>query len=425
MAKDLHTEFKNREIQKPNKLIARIVCFAFKKISKKRKVNYVYTEDYLQIKDKQVVYLCQHKSRDDYFYAFSAINRLDVHVLCGYQNIFEKFIYTILKKLGVIAKFLYQPDMQATKQILQAVKLGDSIVIFPEGIQSTSGSSHPVNPATLKLLKKLRLPVALLKLKGSYFTRTRYSSDVKKGKITVTLSKLFDSEDFTLLSDEQLDKKLSSAFKYNEFEEFSQEKVEFIGKQPNITGLNNIIYECPHCKGENNFSIDKDTMTCLSCGFSIRMDNRYDIFAVNKTLPFKNIDEWYKWQRKEIKERVKEDDFILTSKVKIGTLNTKKLTKNRSTVYLGEGMLTLTNKGLTYLGVKNGEQVELFFEPKAVYSLTISLTYHLDLYYKNEFYTFKLLEDEKLMSKWMLAAEEIHNLYDNVWKKVSDQTYLD
>ena len=166
-------------------------------------------------------------------------------------------------------------------------------------------------------------------------------------------------------------------------------------------------------------------MTCLSCGFSIRMDNRYDIFAVNKTLPFKNIDEWYKWQRKEIKERVKEDDFILTSKVKIGTLNTKKLTKNRSTVYLGEGMLTLTNKGLTYSGVKNGEQVELFFEPKAVYSLTISLTYHLDLYYKNEFYTFKLLEDEKLMSKWMLAAEEIHNLYDNVWKKVSDQTYLD
>ncbi len=424
MGKDLHTEFKNRKIKKPNKFLAKIVCFAFRNISKKRNVSFVYENDYLQIKDKQIVYLCQHRSRDDYFYVFSGINRTDVHVLCGYQNIFEKFVYTLLKKLGVIAKFLYQPDMQATKQILQAVKLGGSIVIFPEGIQATSGSTHPINPATIKLLKKLKLPVALVSLKGSYFTRTRYSTDVKKGKITVKLSKLFDSKDFDCQTEEQLNRTLLSKFKYNEFEEFDGEKVEFIGKLPNISGLDNIIYTCPHCKGENCFSIEGEVMSCLSCGFKVRMDNYYDIFAVNKSLPFCNVDEWYKWQRMVVREQVKDDNFIISSMVKINTINTKKITENHSLLYMGEGLLTLTNKGLIYKGTKNGEEVELFFEPKSVFSLTISLDYDLDLYYKNEYYNFKLLENEKLMTKWMLASEEIHNLYDDVWKSASDEVYL-
>ncbi|MBR3864211.1 MAG: 1-acyl-sn-glycerol-3-phosphate acyltransferase [Clostridia bacterium] len=424
MKRNLDTEFKKRKIKKPNKLLAKIVCWAFGKIAKKRNATVIYQDDYLSIKDKQIVYLCQHKSRDDYFYVFSAINRTDVHVLCGYQNIFKKFIYGMMKKLGVIAKYLYQPDIQATKQTFEAVKLGDSIVIFPEGIQSTSGSTHPINPATIKLLKKLKLPVALVTLKGSYFTRTRYSTDVKKGKITVTLSKLFDSEDFVNQTEDQLNKTLLSKFEYDEFEEFSKEKVEFIGKKPNITGLNNIIYKCPHCNNEGCFEIENDTMTCKDCGFKIKMDNYYDIFALNKELPFKNIDEWYKWQRLQIHKQIKDDNFALNAKIQLGVLNTKKLTDNRSLLYVGEGELTLTNKGLTYKGTKNGENVELFFEAKAVYSLTITLLHELDLYYKNDYYNFKLLENQMLMTKWMLAAEEIHNLYDDAWKKVSEEVYF-
>jgi hypothetical protein len=53
----------------------------------------------------------------------------------------------------------------------------------------------------------------------------------------------------------------------------------------------------------------------------------------------------------------------------------------------------------------------------------MSLQYDLDLYYKSSYYNFKLLENEKQVAKWMVAAEEIHNLYDPTWKKVSDEVY--
>ena len=423
MGKNYHNEFKNRKIKKPNQFLAHILQFAFKRIAKKRNAEFVYTDDYLNMKDNQVIYLCQHKSSLDYIYLFAGIKNLNIHVLCGYQNVFQKSLLKLLKHLGVIAKMLYQPDVQATRQMFQAIKRGGSLVIFPEGIQSTSGSTHPINPATKNFIKKAGLPVVLVTFKGSYFSRTRYSTDVKKGKITVTFDKLFSSEDCQNLSQEQLHERLLQRFQYNEFEEFRGEKVAFRGKKPNIYGLDNIIFKCPNCQSEYTFSTENDVMTCNKCNFSIKMDEYYDISSINGNLPFKNIDEWYKWQRKIIAKEILSEDFKLSTKVKIGKINVKKLNNNYSLLFDGEGVLTLTKKGLTYEGTSDGEEVTIFFEPEQVYSLTMSLQYDLDMYYKNEYFNFKLLQDEKKVAKWMIAAEEIHNLYDATWKKVSDEVY--
>lgn len=423
MKRDYHKEFRTRKIKKPNALLARAVSLAFKGLCKRRNVEFVYTEEYLKMKDQQAVYLCQHKSTLDYIYLFAGIKNLHVHVLCGYQNIFNKSLYTPLKHLGVIAKLLYQPDVQATKQMFQAIKNGGSIVIFPEGIQSTSGSTHPINPATEGFLKKAALPVVLVRCKGSYFSRTRYSKDIKKGKITVTFDKIFDGEDCKNLSKEELHNQLLEKFAYNEFEEFKGEKVAFRGKKPNIYGLDNIIYKCPICQGEHCFSTENDTMQCSHCQFTVKMDEYYDISGVNGVLPFENIDEWYKWQRKVLHKEVLSDDFKLTTRVRIGNINVQKLDNDYSILPHGEGLLTLTNKGLTYEGNYDGEEVTLFFEAEHVFSLSMSLQYDLDLYYKNKYFNFKFLENEKHVAKWMISAEEIHNLYDPTWKKVSDEVY--
>ncbi|MBO5851924.1 MAG: 1-acyl-sn-glycerol-3-phosphate acyltransferase [Clostridia bacterium] len=423
MKRDLHKEFKFRKIKKPSKFVAKIAQFILKIICKKRGVTFEYDADYERYKKEPIVLLSQHASKDDYIYVFAGTNRQDTHIVCGYQNIFNKGIYGLLKKLGVIAKYLYQPDVTATKQMLEAVKNGGSLAIFPEGIQSTSGSNHPINPATVALLKKLKLPVILTTLKGSYFTRTRYSTDVKKGKITVAFNTLFTKEDLQTLSVEELNTKLLERFSYNEFDAHKGDKTEFIGKKPNIYGLDNIIYKCPHCNSEFKFKVEGSNMLCQNCNFEITMNNRYEISSLNKELPFENIDKWYKWQRKVISNEVKSDNFILNTTVNLCTLNTEKLDNNLSKKQIGEGEITLTNKGLTYKGTKNGEQVTMFFDAKNVYSLTIMLKYGLDLYYKNEYYYFKLTKNEKHMTKWMLASEEIHNLYDEEWRKASEMVY--
>ncbi len=421
--KDLHKEFVHRKIKSPNRLLAKTVFFFFRRISKKRNVRFIYDEDFQKIRNEQMIILCQHRSRSDYLYVFPGLNRTDVHILCGYQNIFQRFVYTLLKHLGVIAKMLYQPDVQATVQMMRAIKMGNSVMIFPEGIQSTSGSCHPINPATMKLLMKVKLPVALVTLKGAYFTNPRYSTDIKKGEIEVRFSKIIDKEDYKTLSSDELYSRLLTNFKYNEFNEHQNKKVAFVGKKPNIDGLDNIIFICPHCKKEYRFDVSGDEMRCKECGFTVRMDEYYDIHPVNKELPFKNVDEWYKWQRKIISEEIKSDGFKMVTKAALGKVNTKKIKPNLSVEYHGEGILTLTNKGLTYKGIFRGEETELNFDADFVYSLTMSLKYDLDLYYKGEYFNFKLLENEKQIAKWMIAAEEIHLLYDEDWLKASNEVY--
>ncbi len=421
--RDLHTEFVYRKIQKPSKWVAWPVWLAFRAISKRHNVEFSYDDDYVKMQHQQMVYLCQHRSRNDYIYVFAGLKRLDLHFLCGYQNIFQPGVYSLFKKLGVIAKMLYQPDVRATMQLMGAAKLGGSLVIFPEGIQSTSGSTHPINPATMKLLAKLKLPVALVSLKGAYFTRTRYSADTKKGKISVRFSKLFDREDFDRFTKEELYEKLLSRFQYNEFAELAENKIAFRGKKPNIDGLDNIIYKCPQCSSEYRFVVEGSCMRCTDCGFTISMDEYYDIAAVSGTLPFANIDEWYKWQRHTLAQSLSDDSFILSTKVCLRKINTQKLTSNYSLMPCGEGILTLTKNGLTYSGTREGENTEIRFHPKQVYSLTMSLDYDLDLYYDGAYYNFKLLENEKQVAKWMLAAEEIHNLYDAEWCRVSNEVY--
>ena len=421
--RDLHKEFVYRKIERPNKILASVAQFAFRLICKQRNVNFVFDEDYLAMQDQQMLLLCQHRSRLDYIYVFAGIKHSNFNMLCGYQNIFEPVLYPLLKRLGVIAKMLYQPDAHATLQMMRCAKEGRSIVLFPEGIQSTSGSTHPINPATMKLLQKLKLPVALVTLKGAYFARPRYSADVKKGKITAHFSKLFDVADFEACTSDQLYSRLLEAFRYDEFAEHQDSPVAFRGKKPNIDGLDNIIYKCPQCLQEHQLRVEGDTMRCESCGFAVTMDQYYRLAPVSGTLPFCNHDQWYKWQRSEVAKEILQDDFAMTAKVAIGRINTQRLSPNCSLQYYGEGTLTITNQGLTYDGIRDGEPCLIHFHPKQVFSLSMSLNYDLDLYYDGQYYNFKLLENQKHMAKWMLAAEEIHNLSDPIWQKASKEVY--
>lgn len=83
--------------------------------------------------------------------------------MCGYQNILKRGLYPLFLGLGVISKYLYQPDFSCVKNMLHVLKRGGAIGLFPESIQSSSGSTHPINPATTKFIKKSRANIILYK----------------------------------------------------------------------------------------------------------------------------------------------------------------------------------------------------------------------------------------------------------------------
>lgn len=425
MKKNLKEKLINRQIKAPNKFLAKVIFRALKVVSKKNDVTFHHSFDPSILKGKPSILLAGHASRLEFIYALAGYGQENVNIVCGYQNIMAKGFYGLLIKMGVISKFLYQPDFMCIKHMMSVLKRDGALVLFPEGIQSTSGSTHPINPATCKFLKKSRANVVVCRSEGAYLATNRYSSDKKKGKIDFYYDMLFTPDDLARMSEDEIYQKLMAAFRYNEMETNKTKRVKFVGKRPNIDGLTKIIYKCPNCGKEGDLRVLGANMACQNCGYEVTMNEYYDLLPVRGRLIFDDIDKWYKWQRKEVRREVLENEgFSMAFDGRLCVFKTDKLRKfpkNMQTVSIGS--VAINKRRLWFYGTIDGKRRDFSFEMRGVYSLTFSTKGFLEFYYGDEYY--RIFPDKKGESliKWTLASEEIHNLYDERWYKASSDVY--
>lgn len=424
MKKDLKTKLITRKIKKPNPFLMTIVMWLLGILNKFYKVKFKRDFNPKSLKGKPTILLASHASRLEFIYMMYGFKRKDINMVCGFQNILKKGIYKLFVSLGIISKYLYQPDLVCVKHMLQVLKRNGAIGLFPEGIQSTSGSTQPINPATAQFVKRSRANIVVATSKGAYLATNRYSSNRKKGHISIEYSLLFTPEMLDSLTEEQIYQKILEKISYNDFVYNKTARNKYIGKKPNAYGLDKILYKCPDCKTEHNLIVINDTIKCKNCGFSARVNEYYDFVDVKGNLSFNDIDEWYKWQRRCVCKQITEDDFELSLRGQLCTLKLDKLRKppkNREILSIGQAKLT--KKCLTFKGEFDGRNVDFEFDAKSIYSLTFSTKGFLEFYHKDEY--FMLIPDnkEQCLIKWTLASEEIHNLYDKKWKLVCADVY--
>ena len=423
MKKDLKTKLVNRKIKKPNTFLMFMVMRLLGILNKSYKVKFTYDFDLKSIKKGPVILLASHASRLEFIYMLYGFKRNDVNMVCGYQNILKKGIYGLFIRLGIISKYLYQPDIACTKNILKILKNNGTIGIFPEGIQSTSGSTQPINPATAQLIKKSKATVIVSTSKGAYLATNRYSKDRKKGYIGIEYSLAFTPEMLDNLNEEQIYAKLLEKIKYNDFEYNKTARNKYIGKKPNAFGIDKILYKCPECKTEYSLYTEEDTIKCKCCGLEVKVNEYYDLVSTNNKIPM-DIDKWYKWQRRCVAKEIINDNFELSFTGSLANLRLDKLRKEpNNRQILSIGTATLTKEGLLFKGVLNNQTVDFEFSPKSLYSLTLSTKGYLEFYYNNEYFLLIPDNPNQCLIKWTLASEEIHNLYDEKWKTVCEDVY--
>ena len=424
MKKDLKTKLLNRKIKKPNQLIMTLGMWVVGILNKKYKVKFTYDYDQGAIKNQPTILLSSHAARLEFLYTIYGFGRKDINVVCGYQNILQKGLYPLFIKLGVISKYLYQPDFLSVKNMLRVLKRGGALGLFPEGIQSTSGSTHPINPATAQFIKGSKANIVVCTTKGAYLATNRYSSDRKKGYIEVNYTLLFTPDTLKELSEEQIYKMLLEKIAYNDFEFNKKARHKYVGKKPNAFGIDKILYKCPDCKGEHSLRVENDTVMCQNCGFSVRVNEYYDLVDVRGKVKPSDIDEWYKWQRACVSKEIKDDSFKMTLEGCLCTLKTDKLRKPPENMeLLSVGKATLTNKGLTFEGMLDSNEVNFDFHANSIYSLTFSTKGYLEFYHNNDYFIITPNDKTKCLIKWTLASEEIHNLYDERWRAACADVY--
>ena len=137
-----------------------------------------------------------------------------------------------------------------------------------------------------------------------------------------------------------------------------------------------------------------------------------------------DIDQWFKWQRRCVAQQITDDSFKMTLDGNLYTIKYDKLRKSpHDRQLLSVGDLTLTNKELSFIGTLDGEKVDFNFSAKSIYSLTFSTKGFLEFYHNNDYFIFVPNKADQCLIKWTLAAEEIHNLYDEKWRSACEDVY--
>ena len=425
MKTDFREKLINRPVKRPTPFAQAFFRVWTASKCRKHKVHCTFEFDKKSIKNKQILFVSVHASRNDFFYTMGKLGRTDLHIVAGYQNFFaSKTNYFGMTQMNAIPKLLFQPDTFCTRKMLKVVKEGGSLALFPEGIQSLSGSAHPVNPATCKFIKKAGLPVVFAYTQGSYLTCPRYIREEKRGQVFVNYKILFTPEELKASTEEQIYQKLMANFRYDDFAFNKKARIKYVGKHHNVVGLDNILYICPHCKGLHTLKVHQDKgnerLECDKCGYCVTLNEYYDLIVKKGPSYFEDIDKWCRWQRRFVRKQVSQESFALKGKGMVTKLRTDgwyKYPKNR--IVLMQGDVTLDKTGLT---ITNGQE-KLFFDVAGLYSLTMATGKFLEFYHNDDYYNLVLDGDTNQLVEWMLASEEIHNLVDEKWQSASNDVF--
>jgi DNA-directed RNA polymerase subunit RPC12/RpoP len=231
-------------------------------------------------------------------------------------------------------------------------------------------------------------------------------------------------EDLAGMTEEQIYNMLLDKISYNDFAFNKEARHKYIGKKPNAFGIDKILYKCPICRDEHTLYVENDTIICKSCGFSVRVNEYYDLVDANRSSYPEDIDAWYKWQRKCVSEEIRNDSFEMTLDGSLCTLRLDKLKKPpKDRKLLSIGKARITNRGLSFHGTLDGQAVDFDFNAKSIYSLTFSTKAFLEFYHNNDYFILVPEEKDICLIKWTLASEEIHNLYDEKWRRACADVY--
>lgn len=274
------------------------------------------------------------------------------------------------KGISKLLEFLIHPipkaksmaDLRTVKDIISIINQGGSVCVFPEGNRTFNGVTANMPDAIKKLIKKLRVPVVLLKGRGGHFTDPRWGNHRRKGKGSrpcIDLVRVITPEEQDMYDADAIMDMIKEALDYNAFED--QKALPQRYKGPNLAeSIERVLFTCPECKAMDMYSKGA-FFGCRRCGLKIEFTEYAEFKPVSGGLPFENIYEWDKWQIQYIRESdfglIKDGDVITEDASKIFLFDITRWGKRD--VISKNGSLALYKDKLAYT-YKKGKKEQVF-----------------------------------------------------------------
>ena len=416
MKKTLDQKLHSRKLKKPGILYI-ILGYVWKLLFyKKYNINVTYKTDIKKVKGP-IILLSNHASRLDYMFTALPLLPKKFNFVAGYNEFFRSHLAGIFKIMNVIPKKNFTADIYTIKEVTRIIKKKGNIILYPEGMSSISGANQPVAVGTGKFIKHFKLPVYYSLIKGGYLTSPKYDLKERLGRVEVEYDILLTPEEIEKLSATEIEDLINKTLYHDDYAWNKEQKNEYKVGSSVAHNLHHLLYWCPRCGKEFTMKGEFNKIYCTSCNNGATITNTYEMIPFDDTciIPATQT-EWFNKERALAKEEIKDPNFKLTEKVKLGVLPLYKNLKNQATSEIvGEGLITLNHDGLTYNGTYNNEVVEMHIGIKELptYGMCTDLT-RFYTFYKGKFIEF--YPEGETVEKWFLTTESLHRLHNGKWR---------
>ena len=240
--------------------------------------------------DRAYLIVINHQTAFDQFFAGLTFKR-PVYFIAS-EDLFTKgWISRLIQYLVAPIPIKKQTlDLQAVKTCIKVAREGGSIALAPEGNRTYHGKTLYMKSGIASLVKKLGLPLAILRIEGGYGVQPRWSDVVRHGKMRSFVSRVVEPEEYASMTNEEL-------FRLIEQELWVDEGCvtgSFHHKK-NAEFLERAMYVCPWC-GLSTFESHDDLIHCTKCGRKIRHLPTKELVGVDCEFPHRFVSQWYDWQ---------------------------------------------------------------------------------------------------------------------------------
>lgn len=413
--KTLEEKLHEQIIKKPNTLIYNFLGYFWKyTVARKYKIKATFIDNPKDEKGPYVL-LSNHASRMDYIFTAVPLLPHTFNFVVGYNEFFRSHLHGILNFMHEIPKQNFTPDLYAIREMKRVINNGGRLTLFPEGMSSISGGSQPVALGTGKLLKFLGVPVYLANIKGAYLVSPKFNLKERKGPVEVSFKKLFTKEDLKKLSGDEIYDILNKEIRTDDYT-YNLTKKNFYKSDSIAENIDQLLYKCPKCGAEFENVSGNNFIECKKCGNKVYLDNYYNLKPEKDAKSFKTPKDWFDYERKFVKEEIKDPSFELKEEVDIGFLPKYEYLKNMKTSEIeGKGILTINHKGIFFKGERNGKPYEfnLTLQETPTYGMCTDAS-RFYTFLKGEFIEFYPKRNSVI--KWLLVTEELHRMHGGHWQ---------
>ena len=269
----------------------------------------------------------------------------------------------LLRLLGCIPTKKFVSDPALISDIKYALCNNKSnVLMYPEASYSFDGTATALPRKLGLLLKKLDVPVCMIKTEGAFSRQPLYNClKIRKVPLSAKMECILSREEVREKSVAELDEILDEYFTFDHFRWQQQNKIE-IKEDFRAEGLERILFKCPHCLKENCMESEGVTVKCSNCGVQYELDTYGYLKCLNGEAEFNHIPDWYAWQRSEVVKEIENNTYYLNEKVKVLAFIDYKIIYD-----LGEAMLTHSPDGFKLMGIDSS--LEFSLPPTASYGL--------------------------------------------------------